>query len=50
MSKKLSNQVQSASSKKRGTTAPLKVVKVQKKDVWRFRGSVAGSVDIDPLL
>lgn len=49
MSKKPSNQLQSASSK-RDMTAPRKVVKVQKKDVWRFRGNVAGTVDIDPLL
>jgi hypothetical protein len=28
----------------------IKKVKIKKKEVWRFRGSIAGSVDIDPLL
>jgi hypothetical protein len=28
----------------------IKKVKIKKKEVWRFRGSNAGSIDIDPLL
>jgi hypothetical protein len=31
-------------------TNALKKLKIRKKDVWRYRGSGAGSIDIEPLL